>query len=141
MPLPLDVHAWAGELRRAFQEDDDVVQRGMAAEWSPPTDVIQHPDALEVVMDLPGVEEHLTVAIADGALVVTGEKFPGRCAEGAAFHVAERTFGRFRRVIPLRFAFDTADIKATLAGGALRIIIPLMPDRRGRAITIPVERR
>jgi HSP20 family protein len=140
MPLPLDVQGWADELRRAFQVEDDVIHRGSAAEWTPPTDVIQHADALEILMDLAGVGDRLQVAVVDGMLVVSGEKQPGRCAAGAAFHVAERTFGRFRRVIPLRFAVDAAGIKATLVHGQLRIVIPNIDERRGRPIPIPIER-
>jgi HSP20 family protein len=140
MPLPLDVQGWADELRRAFQEEDEFVRRGSAAEWSPPTDVIEHPDGLEVLMDLSGVGDRLRLAVADQSLVVSGEKCPGRCAAGAAFHIAERTFGRFRRIIPLRIAFDAAAIKATLIQGELRILIPRIEERRGREIVIPVER-
>jgi HSP20 family protein len=127
MPLSLDVQGWVEDLRSP-------------AEWAPPTDVIQRADGLEIVMDLAGIGDRLQVAVVDQALVVTGDKHPGRCAAGAAFHVAERTFGRFRRVIPLRMAFDAGAIKATLMQGELRIVIPRIDERRGREIPIPVER-
>jgi HSP20 family molecular chaperone IbpA len=56
-----------------------------------------------------------------------------------AFHVAERTFGRFGRAITLDGAFDTDRATATLAGGELRLVLPRLDDRRGRQVRIPVH--
>jgi HSP20 family molecular chaperone IbpA len=150
MPLSIDVQGLAEELRRALRDDDDAgrpgsarpgsARHGAAADWQPPTDVIERPDGLEVIIDLAGVGDRLRVAVVDRTLVVSGEKFPSGCAAGAAFHVAERTFGRFQRAVPLRIAFDAGAITATLVQGELRIIIPRIDDRRGREIAIPIER-
>ncbi len=146
MLLSIDVQGLAKELRRALRDDDDDAGRPRsarpeaAADWQPPTDVIERPDGLEVIIDLAGVGDRLRVAVIDRTLVVSGEKPPGPCAAGAAFHVAERTFGRFQRAVPLRIAFDAGAIRATLVHGELRIVIPRIDDRRGREIAIPVER-
>jgi HSP20 family protein len=108
--------------------------------WVPPMDVIERPEGIEIILDLAGARGAVKVTVKGGMLVIAGEKRqPGPCARGAAFHVAERTFGAFVRAVPLRMAFDTAGIKATLANGELRIIVPRIEDRRGREIDIPIE--
>ena len=93
-----------------------------------------------MILDLAGAHGAVRVTVKGGVLIVAGEKRqPGQCAHGAAFHVAERTFGGFVRAVPLRMAFDAAGIKATLANGELRVNIPRIEDRRGRGIDIPIE--
>jgi HSP20 family protein len=112
----------------------------VADSWVPPMDVIERPDGLEAIVDLAGVRGAVRVSVKGGVLLISGEKRPvGPCAAGAAFHVAERTFGPFARAIPLRLAFDAAAIKATLAHGELRIVVPRIEERRGREIDIPIE--
>jgi HSP20 family protein len=140
MPSPLDVHGWVDDLRRAFRDDDEAARHQSTADWLPPTDVIERADGLEVIVDLAGVDDRLRVSVVDRVLVVSGEKSTGPCNAGAAFHVAERTFGKFERAIPLRMAFDAGAIKATFFQGELRIVVPRIEDRRGREIVIPIER-
>jgi HSP20 family protein len=129
MPLPVDIPGWADERRPRTPSD-----------WLPPTDVIEHADGLEILMDLAGVGDQLRITVVDKTLVVSGEKSTGGCNAGAAFHFAERTFGRFQRAIPLRIPFDAGMIRATLFQGELRIVVPRIEERRGREIVIPIER-
>jgi HSP20 family protein len=106
----------------------------------PPMDVIDRPDGLEVIVELAGLRGSVRVSVKEGVLLITGEKRPPHpCHAGAAFHVAERTFGPFLRAVPLRLAFDAAGIRATLSNGELRIVVPRIAERRGREIDIPIE--
>jgi HSP20 family protein len=140
MPLPVDMPGWIDDLRRAGREEGEGARPRRGADWLPPTDVIERPDSVEILMDLAGVGERLRITVVDKTLVVSGEKATGPCHAGAAFHVAERTFGRFQRVFPLRLPFDASAIKATLYQGELRIVIPRLEERRGHEIVIPIER-
>ena len=56
----------------------------------------------------------------------------------AAFHLAERGFGRFIRAVRLAGAFDAGNARASLTAGELRIFLPRIDDRRGREIRIDV---
>jgi HSP20 family protein len=109
-------------------------------ECAPPMDVLETTAGFEVVMDVPGVSvESLRVMFSQGTLVVAGRKLPGTCAhQKAAFHLAERSFGRFARAVRLAGAFDAGRASATLAGGELRIVLPRIEERRGRDIHIRV---
>jgi len=113
---------------------------GGAGDWTPPMDVLETSSAVEVLMDLPGVpRSHLTVVFSQGTLVVAGRKVPASCAHReAAFHLAERGFGRFVRAVRLSGAFDAGRAEASLTGGELRIVLPRIQERRGRDIRIDV---
>ena len=108
---------------------------------NPPMDVLETENGLEVFLDLPGIDAHaVTVTHKDGAVIVAGYKRPTRCQHGqAAFHLAERSFGRFNRGVKLGGAFDPSRATASLVAGELRILIPRVAERRGREIRIRID--
>src|SRR6476661_8103285 len=112
-----------------------------AAECTPPLDIIEIADAIEVLLDVPGVAaSEIEIVFARNVLLVTGQKQPALYADGnAAFHIAERAFGRFGRAIKLEAAFDAARATASLTDGELRIVVPRREERRGRQIRIPIR--
>jgi HSP20 family protein len=140
MAAPFDLSEWTGQLRQAVRDPGTPAGRESPSAWVPAMDVIERPDGLEVIVDLAGVRGAVRVTVKGGMLVIAGDKrSPHPCAAGAAFHVAERTFGPFARAVPLRLAFDARTITATLAHGELRIVVPRIEERRGREIDIPIQ--
>lgn len=109
-------------------------------ECTPPMDVVETATAVEVLMDVPGVHRSaLTIMVSDGTLIVAGRKLPASCAHHeAAFHLAERDFGRFVRAVRLSGAFDGGKAQASLAEGELRVVLPRIQERRGRDIRIEI---
>jgi HSP20 family molecular chaperone IbpA len=106
----------------------------------PPLDVLETAEGIEIVVDLPGVAaSSIRLVFSQGALVIAGQKLPAACSHrDAAFHLAERSFGRFVRAIRLNGAFDAGRAAATLSGGELRVILPRVDERRGRDIPIEI---
>jgi HSP20 family protein len=129
--------------RRELPEDlQQLLEAGtVAVEFTPPIDVLETGAAIQVVLDLPGVEaRQIEVVFSSNVLLITGEKTPAVPGqEDAAFHVAERGFGRFARAVGLEGAFDAGKALATLKDGELRIVVPRLADRRGGRIRIPVN--
>lgn len=113
---------------------------GPQGECAPPVDVVEHVDRVEVTVDVPGVPaEAVRVVYARGTLVIAGRKLPSGCDhDNVAFHLAERTFGRFVRAVRLSGAFDAGRAVATLNAGELRVGLPRIEERRGRDIDIEV---
>jgi HSP20 family protein len=103
-------------------------------------DVLETTEGIEILMDLPGVSASgLRLFFSQGTLVIAGQKRPAACAHGeAAFHLAERSFGRFARAVRLNGAFDAGRAAATLQGGELRIRLPRIDERRGGDIRIEI---
>src|SRR5215213_7766381 len=129
------------ELRRLFDLLDGESQAaGGTGECNPPLDVIESPATIDIVVDLPGVpREGVQVVFARGTVLIAGTKRAGGCGhKDAAFHMAERTFGRFARVVRLAGAVDASAAKATLSAGELRVSFPKVDDRRGGQIRIAV---
>jgi HSP20 family protein len=122
------------ELGRAFGAES------LASECSPPVDVYETDDGIEVAVDLPGTQAaEIRVMSKGDSLLVAGEKAPRRTRGESTFHLVERGYGRFARVVRLGRACEMAKARATLAGGELRISIPKLADRRGRTMAIKIS--
>jgi HSP20 family protein len=133
----------ADEARRLLQEidRDHPGSAGATADCRPPLDVIETPMSVDIVLDVPGVPaEQLRVVVSRSTLLVVGSKPDTRVDNGGRFHIAERSHGRFARVVRLTGAFDGARAKAILDRGQLRVSLPLLEERRGRILHIPVKR-
>lgn len=101
--------------------------------------MLETAEAIQVVVDVCGVPPGaLRVLFRAGVLLVAGEKGPGFTARQQSFHLIEREFGRFARAIRLNGAFAISNARATLADGELTVVVPKLPDRRGRAHRITV---
>lgn len=123
-------------LRQLFE---DASSPGTAGEWTPPMDVVETADSVELLMDVPGVpRSQLTIVFSQGTLIVAGRKLPMSCQCQAAFHLAERGFGRFVRAVRPSGAFDGGNARASLVEGELRIVLPRIQERRGRDIRIEI---
>jgi HSP20 family protein len=113
-----------------------------AAECTPPLDIIETETGIEAILDVPGVpQDSVEIVFSGNVLLVSGQKLPAACEHrDAAFHIAERSFGRFARAIGVDGAFDAGRATATLTDGELRIVLPRLADRRGEQIRIPITR-
>jgi HSP20 family protein len=145
MSLPLEARELADEIRRLFDEIDRAAGRtlpGPTGESSPTLDVVETDEAIEVIVDLPGVGgEWLRVVLLGGVLVIVGDKTqPGASQpNGSMFHLVERGFGRFARAIHLSAAIDGSRATAILKDGELRVVVPKIADRRGHELRIPIK--
>jgi HSP20 family protein len=103
--------------------------------------VVETDSGIEVVLDLPGVPRNsVEILLSRNVLLITGQKLPGMCAHrDAAFHMAERSFGRFARAISVDGAFDGGRATATFTDGELRVFLPRLDERRGVQIAIPIR--
>lgn len=138
----LERREMADDLRRIFDLlDEEARSIAPPGECTPPADVVESEGTVEITMDIPGVTaDQLTIVFSRGTLLVSGVKQPKACGHAdAAFHLAERAFGRFTRAFRIAGAVDAGAARATLSAGELRILVPRIADRRGREIRIAVE--
>jgi HSP20 family protein len=128
--------------RRDFPHELQLLlEAGVGAECTPPLDIVETANGIEILMDLPGIAvSAVEIVFARNVVLIAGRKDPRAYEDGnAAFHVAERAFGRFARAITLDGAFDLARAGATLTGGELRLVLPARDDRRGQQVRIPIR--
>ena len=115
--------------------------KSAAADCTPPMDVVETEQAIEVLIDIPGVPPaDIEIVFAGNVLLIAGRKLPATCEhKDAAFHMAERAFGRFARAIGVEGAFDAGAATAALVNGELRVVLPRLTERRGQQIRIPIR--
>ena len=142
VPISSEIGEFADEIHQVFRELGRVYAAdSLAGECAPPIDVYETDETFEISVDLPGVDPGVVrIIVKGGALLVAGEKAPRRGRGDASFHLVERGYGRFARTVRLHAACDAGRARATLANGELRIVLPKIAERRGRAIQIAVDR-
>jgi HSP20 family protein len=111
----------------------------LTGECAPPIDVYEKDATVEISVDLPGVDvASVRIAVKGTAVLIAGEKSARRRQGDSSFHLVERGFGRFARVVRVSTPFDARQARAALVNGELMISLPKVAERRGRAIAIPI---
>ena len=139
--LPPEVGDFADEVRRVFLELGRTFgAEALTGECSPAIDVYETDDAIEIVVDLPGVDRSAVRVIMKGdAVLIAGEKTARKARSESSFHLVERGFGRFARTVRLARPCDAHRARATLVDGELRVRLPKIADRRGHSLQIPID--
>lgn len=106
--------------------------------WLPAVDIRETSDALLFDLEMPGVaEDRLEITCEGGVLAIAGEKSAVK-QEGdeGKWHIAERSFGSFRRSFQLPTSVQEDNIEATLSNGVLRLRVPKMAAPKPRKIEV-----
>ena len=99
-----------------------------AADWRPAADVSEAAEAIQVTVELAGIDEdEIDILLFDDALVVQGERSVDSGLPGGRFHAAEIRQGSFRLGVRLSAAVDPDRVEATYDRGLLRIRLPKAP--------------
>ena len=144
LPISSDVGDVSADVRRLFDElskQRPERRHQITGECLPLLDVFETRDALNLVLDLPGVPAaNLRILVKAGVVIIVGEKDrPDQPARGhASFHLVERDFGRFARAVRVHAAIDASKTIATLKDGELRVRLPKIDDRRGQGVLVTV---
>lgn len=94
--------------------------------WSPKIDVFERDNRLVTRVDLPGMKkEDVSVEVADGHLVLSGERKRETEEKKDNFYRTEREYGSFYRAVPLPEGVKLEDVKATFSEGVLEVSVPL----------------
>jgi len=134
----LEVARIQSEINRLFDNLLDLDSSGKeSGSWIPIADIVENDEALLVTVELPGVSAaDLVISTHGGDVILTGEKARPPMDGLGRSHVAERAFGRFRRVIDLGVPVNTHKAEAVLTDGTLRIRFPKVSNRRGEEVAI-----
>lgn len=124
-----DVLARAERLhRRLF---DPVLDTDEGPSWEPPVDVLETPDAVVVLVALPGVgPDRVTAAIEDGMLMIAGSRMLPPAWRAAVFHRLELPQGRFERRVRIP-AGRYGGVSCTAAEGCLLITLEKVEASHG----------
>jgi HSP20 family protein len=132
----------ADDVRQLFDELAQGRPGGptVAGTCRPLVDVFETDEVIELVVDAAGVPAALLrVLFRQGVVVVAGEKTAQAPPDSVTYHLVERDFGRFARVVRVEGAFDVDRASATLRAGELTVVLPKRIERRGQAHRLPVR--
>jgi HSP20 family protein len=130
-----------GRLFAALQEAT-VAEDPLASEaWAPPVDLCETADNIVVCVELPGLtSDQIKIGATNTQLRIWGEKRRSKPRNRILSHLcSERSYGRFSRIVPLRWTVSVQDASAELANGILIVRLPKIEDRRGVEFKIPVK--
>ena len=123
-----------GSLQREVDRLFDDFTRGIRSNGVnmlvPSIDVIENDKEIEVTVDLPGLErKDVDISLENDVLTIRGEKriepkSDEKADKNKAYHVAERGYGVFYRVIQLPPGIDPSKVQATMSKGVLKVTIP-----------------
>jgi HSP20 family protein len=93
--------------------------------FNPQVDAIETDRDITVSVELPGMEEkHIDLTLSRDMLTISGEKRQEKEEKGRNYFHAERSYGSFRRSVPLPCEVDAAKADAVFRKGVLTITLP-----------------
>jgi HSP20 family protein len=137
------LHALQNELNRLFEEYWSPSRMGPGrptdlepAAWTPAVDVIETPQEVVILAELPGVDPAtIDLSVTGNVLSLRGEKKPSELPEESA-RVRERVFGSFHREINLPGEVIFEGVQAEARDGVLKVRLPKQEEARKRTIPI-----
>jgi HSP20 family protein len=101
----------------AFREEWDV--------FNPRVDVVETDKEINLSVELPGLEEKdIDVRLSQNVLTISGQKRQVKEEKGHNYLHAERSYGSFRRSIPLSCKVDANKTDAVFHNGVLTVTLP-----------------
>jgi len=111
------------------------------SEFIPRVDVAESDKEIRVVAEMPGMDEKdLQVSLGRNYLTVSGEKRSELEEKGRRYYRLERSFGSFRRTIPLLAEIDEDRVEATFKKGVLTVVLPKSAAYQKQARQIKVKK-
>ena len=106
---------------------------------APRMDVTEEDDEFLVTMELPGMDEKdVEVELSDNVLTIKGEKKAEEHEAGKGRTYMERSYGSFRRSIPLDLEVVTEKVEARFDKGVLTVVLPKTPEAKKETRKIPI---
>lgn len=131
---------WFPSMRR-FMEP--MAGRGLASTFElkvPAVDVGEDDKAYTITAELPGMtEKSIEVSVADGVLVLKGEKHQEKDEKTKNYHICERSYGSFQRSFRLPDGVDQDKIAASFNRGVLTVILPKTAEAQKPSKKIEVK--
>jgi HSP20 family protein len=130
-----------GRLFAALQEATEAENPLASGSWAPPVDLCETQAAIWLRVELPGVSsEQIRIGLCNTRIRIWGEKKRQATRRRIISHLcSERSYGKFSRVVPLRWTISVREATAELNNGVLFVRLPKIEDRRGGEFSVTVK--
>lgn len=109
-------------------------------EFLPKLDVTDDATTLKVSLEAPGVDlKDFDIEVHDGVLTIAGEKKQEETSREEGCYRTERSYGFFRRAVPLPAEVDAGKAEARLEKGVLTIKLPKTEAAKKQAVKVAVK--
>jgi HSP20 family protein len=106
----------------------------------PAVNVSTGDNEIRVTAELPGMDEKdVEVFVNQGALTIQGHKKSEKEDSSGDYYRMERSYGEFRRTIPLPQEVDQDKVMATFSRGVLSVTLPKLHEPQPGAKTISIK--
>ncbi|MDE2981080.1 MAG: Hsp20/alpha crystallin family protein [Gemmatimonadota bacterium] len=137
--VPLnDFDVLANRMNRLFG-DTGLGNLTYASSWVPPVSVEEKGGEILLTAELPGMaEDAVEINLENNVLTISGEKRESReeGVPGGKYHLAERSFGSFRRSFTLPRTVRADGITADFENGLLTVSLPKAEEAVSRKIEV-----
>ena len=114
--------------------------RGLAL--TPNLDVKETDKEIVVEAELPGLEEKdISLTMQNGVLTIQGAKRLEYDEEKENYHVMERRYGSFQRVLRVPDTVDEGKVEARFENGVLKVTLPKRPEVASAQRKIEIKKR
>ena len=123
-------------LLKLLAEEESNVQFDLP-ESSP---IVESEKAYEITAELPGMDEkNIEVKVANGNLIIKGERQEEKEEKEKDYYLRERNFGSFERSFDVPEGVDGDKIEASFRKGVLTVTLPKKPEAQKPAKKIEVK--
>jgi HSP20 family protein len=116
---------WRSPFRRSAFNLEPLFQRELTWSGTPAVDIVEKDKAYEITAELPGIDEkNVEVNVANGMLVIKGEKKEEKEEKKKDFYLSERRYGSFERRFQVPQDVEAGKIDANFRKGVLTVTLP-----------------
>ncbi len=131
---------WRLPLPRSVFDIEPFWRRELSWGVAPAIDIVEKDTAYEVTAELPGMDEkNIEVKLANGGLMIRGEKKEEKEEKKKDYYLHERHYGSFERRLRVPEGVDIDKIDASFKNGVLTVILPKKPEAQKPGKKIEVK--
>jgi len=131
---------WQLPIRRSIFDVEPIWGADVTWEVTPAVDVAESEKAYEFKAELPGMDEkNIEVKVANGNLIIKGEKQEEKEEKKKDYYMRERNFGSFERRFEMPEGVDADKIEASFKNGVLTLTLPKKLEAQKPAKKIEVK--
>lgn len=128
-------------MNRLFNDQFGTITRdeSLTGAFVPPVDVYEDENAIQVRMEVPGIEEKdIDIRLENQVLTVRGERNFEKEEKEENFHRIERRYGNFTRSFTLPATVNSEDVSADYDKGVLKIRLAKRAEAKPKQIKVSV---
>jgi HSP20 family protein len=105
--------------------------------WAPSLDLADRGEGLVAELEVPGLDPRdIEISLTGDTLTISGERKREREEKHEAYHLVERSYGKFSRSIRLPATVNPDRVEASYKDGVLRITMDKIEPAKTRKIEV-----